>query len=198
MESKQNEEIVYEAVLAEILEIDDLGQVWRIATRRGNRWNKETSLTPCSRRRAEHDSGAYYQVRIMHDGVRVECLAQRLVWRHFYGSIPIGLTVNHKDGVKKKNNPGNLELATYSEQMIHSMNVLGQHSWLRTQNGESNRQAILTEEAVREILSLREVILTEMKTRYGKKITALAEKHNVSYQCIWDIIKGRRWAFLGA
>jgi len=198
VKSKQNEEFVYEGVKSGEFEIDKIGQVWRVMVRRGNRWNKKTRLNKCKRRRAEHDMGLYYQVRLMRNRVRVACMAHRLVWRHVNGPIPLELTINHKNGIKKDNRPENLELATYSQQIVHAIDVLGQHQWMRKQSGEKNHMAKLTPDAVQEIISLREQILSEMKTRHGRLISTLAKKYGVSYQCVWDVVRGRRWDCHGA
>lgn len=123
---KNAEEIVYPLVLAGELTIDPEGRIWRHSARRADRWTGKTKAIPCAEpRRAEHDTGKYLTVRAMIDGKRTTACAHRLVWRHFNGPIPSGLTVNHKDGRKKINRPSNLELATHSEQMTHAIEVLG-------------------------------------------------------------------------
>ena len=123
--SKNCEDLVYAAVLMGELTIDDQGRIWRVAARRGNRWTGGTHSIPCEPRRAEKDIGEYLAIRMMLDLKRTHALAHRLVWRHFKGPIPEGLTVNHKNGKKKENWPDNLELATHSEQMLHAIHTLG-------------------------------------------------------------------------
>lgn len=125
MKSKNIEDIVYKAIESGELRIDPDGTIWRLAARRADRWGPGTRLIPCAPRRAENNTGSYLQVRVMFNGKRAHALAHRLVWRHFNGPIPDGLTVNHKDGAKKNNRPTNLELATVSEQALHAINVLG-------------------------------------------------------------------------
>lgn len=119
------EEFAYKAVELGELTIDTQGRVWRVAARRWCRWTNATRTIPCQPRRAEKMSGEYMQVRVAIDGRRVGALAHRLVWRHFNGPIPEGLTINHKDGIKTNNAPSNLELATISEQAIHAISTLG-------------------------------------------------------------------------
>ena len=122
---KNTEEIVYEAVLSGELEIRSDGTIWRTAARRADRWNSGTKTIPCSPRRAENSTGQYLQVRTMILGKRFSAGAARLVWRHLFGKIPDGLTINHKNGIKKDNRPENLELATHSEQTRHAITHLG-------------------------------------------------------------------------
>ena len=63
----------------------------------------------------------------MIDKARVNASAHRLVWRHFHGPIPDGMTINHKNGKKQDNRPENLEVMTYAEQTKHAIDVLGYH-----------------------------------------------------------------------
>lgn len=67
-------------------------------------------------------------VRTMIEWRRYHTGAHRLVWHHFFGPIPAGLTINHKNGTKHDNSPDNLELATMTEQRLHSIHVLNQRT----------------------------------------------------------------------
>jgi hypothetical protein len=121
---KNAEDFAYQAVQMGELEIDREGRIWRVANRRFWRWIGRTTTQPCARKRAERGT-TYLTVRVMIDYKRVTALSHRLVWRHFRGSIPAGMTINHKNGQKQDNRPSNLELATHSEQMQHARRVLG-------------------------------------------------------------------------
>ena len=118
------EDKVYPAVQSGEFQIDQEGQIWRIAIRTGQKTGG-TITRSCRPRRAERPWEDYLIVRTMIDWKRSHAMAHRLVWRHFVGVIPDGLTINHKDGKKRNNRLDNLELATYSEQMIHMKRVLG-------------------------------------------------------------------------
>ena len=178
-----SEDLVYAAVTSGELEIDEEGRVWRVAARRWNRWTKTTLRIPCARRRAENDLGDYLQVRVMTNSVRVHAMAHRLVWRHFRGPIPDGLTVNHDDGNKKRNTPSNLELATYSEQQLHALHVLGVGRV--DQRGERNAMAKLTGAQVAEIRRRRE---------RGEALKAIAAVYGVTDRAVSKIALGHRWA----
>lgn len=123
IKSRENE--AYAAIEMGELEIDSEGRIWRVAARRYDRWAGTTRSIPCARRRAENPTGEYLQVRVMIDGRRIHALAQRMVWRHFFGPVPDGKTINHKNGDKLDNRPENLEPATDSEQQLHAIHVLG-------------------------------------------------------------------------
>jgi hypothetical protein len=108
-----------------------------------------------------------------------QVLAHRLVYRHFHGSIPKGLTVNHLDGDKANNHPANLELATHKRQAAHARDVLG--SGLGERNGRSK----LTEAMVERI-------------RYAHKaggisFAKLGRQYGVTGQSARDAVIGKTW-----
>lgn len=174
------EEEVYRTVLAGELQIDKQGRIWRIAIRQGDRWHVgATRTTKIARRRAEHRVPfGYLQVRAMYAGKRHHACAHRLVWRHFKGSIPVGLTINHKNGIKDDNRLENLELATYHEQQIHALHVL-KHG--RTdQWGEKNAMAKLSKKQVREIIRRRAA---------GERLVPIARDMGVAMQTVSQIAR---------
>lgn len=178
---KFREEDVYQAVLLGELEIDSLGRVWRVAARRGDRWTGQARTIPCARRRAENDTNKYLQVRVMFNGVRFHALAHRLVWRHFAGPIPDGMTINHKNGQHRDNRPENLELATPQEQVRHARDVLRRGRL--DQYGERNPMVKLSTEQVVEICSRR---------ASGETLESIAQDFGVRMQTISRIARGDR------
>jgi hypothetical protein len=155
------EQEIYWAVETGKLSIDDEGRIWRGETR------------------AENTTGKYLQVRVMTAGTRIHALAHRIIWLHFNGPIPTGLTVNHKDGNGKNNHPTNLELATPSEQVIHSRRVLGHGD----QSGEKNHQARLSSEQVEEI---------RIRRMSGEPLLSIAVSYGIAYQTVSKIARGTR------
>jgi hypothetical protein len=128
--------------------------------------------------------GKYLQVRIMIDKVRIYALAHRLVYLHFKGPIPPGITVNHEDGIKKRNHPDNLTLATYSEQQIHATHVL-KVGHACNQDGPNNSMATLTPAQVQQIRHRR---------TKGERLAAIAEDYGIAFQTVSRIFRGDRWA----
>lgn len=155
-----HEDILYALVINGEWVIDANGRIWK------------------GERRVERQTPqGYLQVRKMSNGVRLHTGAHRLVYRHFHGEIPVGMAINHKNGIKIDNRPENLEIATYSQNMKHSF-LIG----LRNQNGERNPAAKLTNKEVLEI-----------RTKYangGITQAALAQCYGVAFQTISDIVRG--------
>jgi hypothetical protein len=166
------DEHVWKAVESGEFLIDDHGHVWRTRTHRG------TPLRPM--RRAEHKTSfGYLQVRKMVDGVRRGALAHRLVYRHFYGRVvPAGMTINHKNGVKDDNRPGNLEIVTYGENASHA-----HRTGLKTQRAERNPNGRLTDA---DVVSIRERRAT------GESLNSIARSFGIAFQTVSAIAKGKK------
>ncbi|MGB8687142.1 MAG: HNH endonuclease [Microcoleus sp.] len=180
---KNYEEIIYQSVLNGELEIDDNGYIWRVAKKSWDRWNKCIRIGKCKRVRAESVTDKYLIVKVMFDSKRYTTGAHRLVYRHFYGQIPEGMTINHMDGNKRNNHPNNLEIASPSQQALHSLHVLKKGRLLE-QSGEKNLMAKLTIEDVVEIRRRR---------LNGELLKAIAEDYGVSFKTISKIGLNQRW-----
>ena len=183
MAHKQSENLVYKLVLSAELEIDAEGRIWRVAKRTFDRWTGGTKVTPCTRVRAEQKTpDGYLQVRAMIDGKRHYAAAARLVWLHFKGPIQQGLTANHKDGVKDRNHPDNLELATYSEQRLHAVRVLG--AGHHDVKGSNHPKARVSEVDVLWMRGLR---------AQGWRVRDIAERFGTTPNAVSLACRGKTW-----
>jgi len=162
----KNEDVLYSLVESGEWKIDEMGRVWK--TYRGELI------------RVEHQTPqGYLQVRKMRNGIRLHTGAHRLVWIHFNGSIPDGMVINHKNGIKDNNRPKNLEIVTPSKNMHHAF-LTG----LKQQWGETNPAAKLTDAQVEEI---RNIYAAGNITQ-----ASLADQYSVSFQTISKIVRGER------
>lgn len=181
---KEYEKIVYQAVLDKELEIDSQGRIWRISKRGWDRWNKRVRVNSCTKTRAEHRvPQGYLQIRVMYGKKRYHTSAHRVVFMHFNGEIPKGMTINHKNGIKDDNRPENLELMTHSEQTIHARRVLKRGRL--DQSGEKNSMSKLTKRDVKEI---------RIRRSNGEALKSIAKDYGVAYQTISKIARGDRWS----
>ena len=185
MKTQFNEVFLYDAVKSGELKIDHQGRIWRLKKRSGKRWQAGTRLTKCPTVRAESFNGRYLQVKVMRKGVRKYAAAARLVWHHFKGAIPPGLTVNHKDGKKTNNRPNNLELATPKQQTQHLYQKLGFKATgpVGTKNWETH-------------LTDQDVIQIRQRRAKGESIQALRKAYSISRNAAWMICTGRTWKHL--
>lgn len=109
-------------------------------------------------------------------------LVHRLVMLTFIGPCPSGKQINHKDGDKQNNALVNLEYVTPSENVRHSLSVLG----ASRAKGIAHGMAKLTEDEVREILRLGHT-LSETK---------IGERFGVSHAAISRILNRKNWRHL--
>lgn len=160
-------------------EIDEAGRIWRVAVRTGLRAGG-SHLVPVARRRVEKAlPQGYLQVRAMVGGKRVHTGAHRLVWQHFNGDIPTGHEVNHKNGLKDDNRPGNLTCGTAGENIEHAHG-----GGLADQHGQRNPAAKLSDNEVARIR------LAYAQGGYTQ--AQLAERFGVAHQTVSKLVRGHR------
>lgn len=159
-----------EAVRFGVIEVDAEGRCWRNNPRR----------------RAETPSGnGYLKLRYQAGGRKGSAFAHRIVYRWFFGDIPAGLTINHRNGRKDDNVPGNLETATYAQQLRHAKEVLGRT--YKDMRGEGNNMVKLKAEQVLEIRRRRDA---------GELLTRIAADFGIVHQHVSSIARGGRWLSL--
>jgi len=129
----------------------------------------------------------YKMVKLMARGKVKDISVHRLVGEHFIDNPNNKLTINHIDGVKHNNKYDNLEWATQSENILHSLHILGN---INTVNKSKRKIVQLLDECgncFREHIGIRncakiEKVSTATIYQYDKS----GEKYNGVY---WRILK---------
>ena len=116
-----------------LYEVSDEGNVRRVAG-----WQCK-ALRP--RKQSLLPTG-YPFMTLCRDSKKTMRYVHRLVAEAFIGSIPRGLTVNHKDGDKLNNRLDNLEIVTQAENNRHKREVLGKWGGRRKLTTEQVLDAI--------------------------------------------------------
>jgi hypothetical protein len=122
--------------------------------------------------------GRYRQVAFGPASARRYVYAHRIVYLVHHGDIPDGMQINHKDGDKWNNHPGNLELATPGENSRHAIRVLGVNI------GEKHGMSKLSNRDVREIRRL---------CRQGVTRRRIAERFKIDPGNVTKIAQRKTW-----
>jgi hypothetical protein len=108
----------------------------------------------------------------------------RLVALHFIPNPDNLPCINHKDGNRYNNTVSNLEWCTQQDNVKHAYKTK-----LKTNEGEKNPTAKLTEEDVRKIWALKDSNLTARQIRDRLKL-------NVSIDAIKLVRQGKNWSHI--
>lgn len=125
-------------------------------------------------------SRGYSSVELQTGPIKKRFTVHRLVALAFIGPRPVGLVVNHIDGVKANNRLQNLEYVTSSENSKHSFRI-----GLQSNVGEKHARSKLTDDKVRKIRAL----IAEGRTHED-----VAKEMGVSQSCITLINTRKRWS----
>ncbi len=123
----------------------------------------------------------FREIQTVVNGKYYKCLEHRVVYKYFFGQIPVGLEINHIDGIRNNNRIENLELVTHSQNILHALHVTKNHTGMK---GSSHPCAKLTERDVKKI-----------RKRYllGENPNTIKNDYNVSRRTIENIGERRSW-----
>ena len=162
----------------DLYQVSDTGRVRRIAGGCGARVGRIL--------RACNASAGYPCICLRWNGHKKTQTVHTLVAQAFLGPRPVGLQVNHKNGIKTDNRVVNLEYVTQSENIRHSFRVLGRKGSGGGLHGVANGRAKLTAPIVREI--------RRRYTKDGVTQCELAKQYGVSQSAISRILHRKKWA----
>lgn len=164
------------------LSIDNDGRIWRHFRfdPYGVRW-------PIATRRAElqgvlqYGKPGYFRVYTTSPVLqRFSVLAHRLVWQCFFGDIPEDREINHRDGIKTRNHPSNLELVSHADNNRHCWFCLGKATLPAPK---------LTAEKV--------IQIRQQYHNRNRRVREIAEEFNVSSALVCGIATGKFWQGVG-
>lgn len=136
-----------------IYQVSNTGKIKRIGAytnQTGKTWNSERILKPARKSRG------YMYVQLSKNGKTCPKHVHRLVAEAFIPNPENKPTVNHKNGNKADNSVENLEWATYTENNIHSIRVLGNNKQIEYSVKKSVLQFDLNGNFIAEYPSYRE------------------------------------------
>ena len=131
--------------------------------------------------------------RISYEGKGIQ--AHRLVWIAFNGLIPYKIQINHKDGVKSNNHPGNLELATNGQNVKHAYDIGLNQVTEKCRINSSIR--LIGDRNINSKISDEEVVTVRKLYRDNKiKFKDIQNQFNMSRRAIENMLKGKSYSHL--
>lgn len=128
----------------------------------------------CTSHRPHDARGGYFSFRLNGKTIKMH----RYMYERHKGKIPDGLLIRHKCDNPKCINPDHLEPGTHKDNVYDMI--------------ERGRQKIMLGECTSSAkLSNKQV--ADIKREFNDFVHQKANKYNVHYKTIWDILRGRSW-----
>jgi hypothetical protein len=124
------------------------------------------------------DKDGYQRISLFSSGVPKKFHIHRLVYELFVGSIPAGMMCCHIDGSRDNNHYTNLRTDTQKNNIADK---LGHGTW---QAGDRHPRMKYSDDMV---LVIQSELANEKQT-----MVQLSEKHNVPYDFVFDVKRGKR------
>jgi hypothetical protein len=141
-----------------LYEVSDAGLVRRAMRCAGETWRNRINTWPGRECKQRTTKDGYRKVGLWKGGKVYQVKVHGLVAVAFLGPRPDGCEVNHKDTDKFNNAAGNLEYLTHQQNMRHAAEAGLWDPYAIAPKGEAHWKAKLSEEKVRWIRSMRDVL----------------------------------------
>lgn len=162
-----------------LYEVSSVGRVRRLAGVDGiGRPRPARMVRPCPT-----NNGGHLRVMLFPGNGAVPMRVHRLVAEAWHGPRPQGLEINHIDGDKLNNTPGNLEYITPAENNAHAVR-LKLHAY-----GERTGNSYMFEPTIIKIRRLY---------REGMKATEIGKLYGMKLSAVQTIVERRTWAHVEA
>lgn len=154
-----------------LYEVSDIGRVKRVG-----KWSDRNRVS--NRVIVTSIKKGYAVAAVCKEGRVKHAYIHVFVAEAFLGPKPLGLEVNHKNGIKHDNRPENLEYVTRSENQLHSHRILGN----KPSHGDSHYRTKVTEFDASQFLGLR---------AEGLSYTQIGNIYGVGCGCVSRKIRGK-------
>lgn len=163
-----------------VIEIRSDGSVWRLKHGKGGRgWRVCKPYLAGS----VHSHSKYRVISWMEKGTFYTVRAHRLVYVHFFGMIPEGYEIHHKNNNKIDNRPENLEVVTHKVNMRRAAD----DGLYPDKNGSNNPCARVDETII-------ERACKELVT--GETVVVVAREMGIGKHILYNVLHGRTWGHL--
>lgn len=163
-------------------EVSSLGRVRRVRRGRGATLGRVLKAVEAGGQPGRR----YLGLSLYEDNVRSPVYVHHLVASAFLRQAEPGEEINHIDGCKANNRPGNLEWNTHSQNAIHARDVLG----IDMRRPETRPRG---ERAHTAKLTAAQVIEVRQRAARGDASEDLAAAFGVSYSTIRCVVRRLSW-----
>lgn len=139
-------------------------------------------IVPWRELRLRVDPYGYPLIGLWRDKKQVMKKVHRLVWDAYNGCLPVGMTVNHKDGDKTNNAIENLEVLSQSDNM--------KHAW---KTGLMKNRAVGERVNKGKFTSAQVLEIRKLYATGNYSMPALARQFDTWSSSICDIVNRKTW-----
>lgn len=170
------EEVFLECENLGMFEINENGEIWKVAQRAGN-GNRLISIT--QRQIGNQLKCGSIICGVSLDGNIISSRRPRIIWAKFIGKIPNGMCIIHKNGVYNDDRISNLDIVKRGEHTFYYSEKFNISPF-----GENHYNSKLTNEQCLDIYK---------RLNNGEAAIKLSNEYNISCFSIYDIKRKRYW-----
>jgi len=138
----------------------------------------------------------YEKVTFQENYRRKTVRVHRAIYEAWFGPVPVGLQINHLDGNKRNNAPGNLEAVTNKQNILHA---IASGLWAcGSKNGSKTKphRVARGERASLAKLTTPQVLDIRRRRSNGERLAPLANEFGVDQSLISLICRRRIWTHI--
>ena len=163
-----------------VIEIRPDGSIWRLKVGKGGHGWRDCKPYLAG---SIHKYSKYRVVSWMENKTLYSVRAHRLVYVHFFGPIPEGYEIHHKNNNKIDNRPENLELVTHKQ----NMRKAADDGLYQNVHGSNNPCARVDERTIERACQ---------ELAKGKKVVGVAQELGIDVHILYNMTRGESWGHL--